>query len=207
MITIDIKEMYNNINTNKLLKIIELNLNNEKFNGNIIMELCNYDLKNANLIMHNNKVYEQTKSIPMGSPSSSIYARICMDYYLTIKNKEFETIGIREIAKNFDDIFMIVPKNNWQKTIQEWQNEMDLETKITREDENGCIEFLDTCIIHENDNTITTKWNKKEYASYRVTHNLTALDEIAKKAIINNRFMRTINLTSQNTYMTAYKLT
>lgn len=51
------------------------------------MEMIEYDITGANWITHDNKLYRQDKGIPMGSPTSTKYAEIYTNYFITINWK------------------------------------------------------------------------------------------------------------------------
>lgn len=58
MVTIDVQEMFNNINTDLLLKLIEININDKMINTSIIIDIVKYDLFENNYAKIKDKIYK-----------------------------------------------------------------------------------------------------------------------------------------------------
>lgn len=136
LVTLDVKEMFNNINRDKLLNIFKMNCNEEIYKTQTIIDMMEYNLNEGNMVIYNNKLYTQEKGVPMGAPSSGVYVRIYIDFLL-MKNDEIDGNGIRNISKNVDDIFMIVKGNKWKTFLKQLQEDMGLILKITTEYKEG----------------------------------------------------------------------
>lgn len=193
----DIKEMFNNIDTDKLINIIERHMDYKKYNRDTIMEMIRYDIKEANWVTTDGNIYKQNRGIPMGSPTSTIYAKIYTDYFFMINKEELEKNGVREIHKFIDDI-MIIHKKGCERKIKDiMEQELKLEMKIENEDENQEVEFLDIKIYIRQNGVVKTKWNKKKYVSNRTIHSKSQIDKKTKEATLLNRIIRTTKITSE----------
>lgn len=197
MVTMDVKEMFNNINTDLLVRLIKININDKMFNISIIMEMIKYDLFQNNYVKIKDNIYEQIKGVPMGSPSSAIYANIYIDYFIMLKEEEIKANGIRMMYKNVDDIFMITEKGKWKDILMKIGKDMKLDLKCQEENEEGEIEFLDIIIKREEDHTLTIRHNRKDHYSTRTVHKLSSQDELTKKAVILSKLQRTFDLSSE----------
>lgn len=102
--SVDIKEMFNKINKEDLSDIIRRYINSEIYNINTLMEMIYYDIQEANWVIHNNRIYKQIKGIPMGASTSSIYAKIYLDYYITLNWKDLRKSGLLKMYKYVDDV-------------------------------------------------------------------------------------------------------
>lgn len=191
----DIKEMFNAINTDKLLEIIARNMDYQEYNTDTIMDMIKYDTKEANWVANENKLYKQNKGIPMGSPSSTIYAKIYTDYFIMINWSELKRNGMNKIHKYVDDILIIHEKGAENKLKSILEQEMMLELKMDNSHEE--IEYLDIIIYKRNNQLLETKWNKKAYVSNRSIHRHSQINGKIKEATFINRIIRTTRITSE----------
>lgn len=197
LVTVDIKEMFNEINVNKLIEFISRNIDESIFNKDTIMDIIRYDIQGANMIQWDGKFYEQCKGVPMGGPSSCIYTKIYMDIFFTLRKDEFDNNGILVLGINVDDILLIVNKDkDWRKVLNNMSKDMELEMKINIEEDN-LVEFLDMQIINQKVyNEIGIRRHKKHYVSNRIVSKWTNINSKAKDGILSNHLNRTIDLTS-----------
>lgn len=191
----DIKDMFNTIDTDKLLEIIERHIDQETYNKDTIMDMIKYDIKEANWVMNDRVLYKQNKGIPMGSPTSTIYAKIYTDYFIMINAKELENNGLSTLRKYVDDI-LIIHKKGYDENIRSiLEKQMRLEIKM--EDKGKDVDYLDIKILTEPDGTLQTKWNRKEYVSTRQIHKFSQIARKTKEATLMNRVIRTMRITSE----------
>lgn len=197
---VDIKEMFNEIDTKQLMNIIYRFINKEKFNHKTIMEMTKYDLTEANWIMYKNNLYKQNQGIPMGAPTSTIYASIFLDYYITINYEEMTRKGLKNIFKYVDDILIINEKGRANDIIQILERDTGLKCNIEKNEKNEKNEsehtFLDMKILIEEGGNLKTCWNKKAYVSNRIINASSTQSWTTKIATISNRIQRTIDLTN-----------
>lgn len=191
----DIKEMFNTINTDILMEIIERHIDQRKYNKDTIMDMVKYDIKEANWILNDGILYKQNKGIPMGSPTSTIYAKIYTDYFIMINKKELERNGLRILRKYVDDILIIHKKGCEEEIRSILEKEMMLGIKM--EDKGIDVDYLDITILTQSNGSIETKWNRKEYVSSRSIHRLSQIARKTKEATLVNRIIRTTRISSE----------
>lgn len=93
----------------------------------------------------------------MSSPSSAVYAKIYVDYFLMLKEDEMKINGFRMLYKNADDIFIITEKGKWRDICMEIGKDMKLDSKFQEENDKGEIEFLDIIIKREEDHSLSIR--------------------------------------------------
>lgn len=194
---IDIKEMFNEINIEQLMNIINRFIDRKTYNSKTIMEMVKYDLTEANWITYENRLYKQNQGIPMGAPTSTTYANIFLDYFITINFEEMTRTGLRSIFKYVDDILIINEKDKAKDIIQILEKDTKLKFNIEEEKNKNEHTFLDMKILIEEDRMIKTSWNKKIYVSNRIINAASTQNWITKLATIKNRIQRTMELTNE----------
>lgn len=192
----DVKEMFNAINTEKLMNIIARHIDNKIYNRDTILNMATYDTKEANWVINDGQIYRQNGGIPMGSPTSTMYAKIFTDYFIMINWEELKRNGTKIIHKYIDDIMIIHEKECGEKIKKIMERDMGLELKMEKKEEGKEIEYLDMKIHIQQDGKINTKWNKKEYVSNRLIHSCSQIDYKIKEATLVNRIVRTTRITS-----------
>lgn len=196
IISIDIKEMFNKINKNKLMDILRRYIDNKTYNESTLMSMIEYDIQESNFAIYNHKIYKQNKGIPMGACTSSLYAKIFLDYYISLNQAELKKAGLIELYKYIDDILVICQKDKIDDIIDILKKETNLEYKVEKADEDG-IEYLDLKIEITNEGKIITRKYKKDYVSNRSMNAMSAQCWNTKMATITNIFQRSMNLTSK----------
>lgn len=194
IVSIDIKEMFNEINTKKLIDIINRYVDTDTYNNDTIKDMIEYDIRESNWAIYNKRLYKQHRGIPMGAPTSTLYAKLYLDYFITLNKTELEKAGMRKLFKYVDDIFIIAKKNQVTEIIKILGRETKLEFKI-EEKKNDKTTFLDMSLNVEN-GKIKTRKNKKEYTSNRTINAMSTQSLKTKLATIQNKLIRAINLTS-----------
>lgn len=192
--SIDIKEMFNKIDQDSLIDIIRRYINGHIYNVNTLIDMISYDIQKSNWVIYNRKIYKQNQGIPMGASTSSIYAKIYLDYYITLNWKELKKIRLIKLYKYVDDLLIINEKNTLDQIINLLNNETKLEHKTVSKP-NKEIEYLDI-IINIDNGIIQTRKYKKSYASNRTINAKSAQSWNTKNATITNRFQRSFNLSS-----------
>lgn len=125
----------------------------------------------------------------MGSPTSTMYAKIYTDYFITINWEELKNYGIQTVHKYIDDIIIIHERGCEEKIKNIMERELGLEMKMERKEKEGKeLEYLDIKIHIQRNGRIETQWNKKEHVSSRMIHSCVKNkgDHIGKQANKNN---------------------
>lgn len=192
----DIKEMFNAINTEKLIDIITRHINNTTYNRETIISMLVYDIKEANWIINDGNLYKQNKGIPMGSPTSTMYAKIFTDYFIMINWNELKNNGMKNIYKYIDDILIIHEKGHCEKIKNIMEKELELEMKMNAKEKE--LEYLDFKIHMQQGGKLLTQWNKKDFVSNRIIHSCSQINHQIKEATLINRIIRTARITSED---------
>lgn len=194
--SIDVKEMFNKIDKFKLMNILKRYIDNKKYNAPILMSMIEYDIQGSNLALYNHKIYKQNKGVPMGACTSSLYAKIYLDYYITLNQAALKEAGLIELYKYVDDILIICKKEKIVNIIDILSKETNLEYKIEKADKEG-VEYLDLKIETTEEGRIIIRKNRKEYMSNRSINAMSAQCWKTKMATITNMFQRSVNLSSK----------
>lgn len=196
MVTVDVKEMFNMIDTDKLISMVRRNINWREYNEEVVTEMMEYDLKEANYVEHKGRIYKQMKGIPMGAPSSCAYADTFLNIHIMLYEGRMEKCGIRNMSKYIDDIFFIAKKGKWEKILKEMEKDTGMEMKSEKEEEKGEVEFLDIKLSRK-EGEIEIERNKKKYMSKRHIHRMSNHNDKQKRETLISTVQRTINLTSK----------
>ncbi|XP_075167655.1 uncharacterized protein LOC142239767 [Haematobia irritans] len=125
------------------------------------------------------RVYEQLKGMPMGSPASPIIADIIMEELLDDVFKK--TTKPRVVTKYVDDIFAIIKRSDVEETLNAL-NSYNRQIQFTKEEElDQKLPYLDT-IVHRQGNQLKLNWYQKPTASGRL---LNFYSNHNKRIIIN----------------------
>lgn len=198
-ITADITDMYNTIDKNRLITIMEEFIEeNGKYQTNTIINLIKFDVFQNNNFIYDGKLYHQKLGLPMGAPTSGIYAEFFTDFYLNIKYHRLEMAGITNLYKYVDDLLLIGKNINTGNIQNILEKGMNLKFTFDRGDEiNNSIDFLDTNIKINNDtNKYITSWNKKYYTSSRLLNNRSHHPHTTKIGVLTSRILHILKITS-----------
>ncbi|XP_058449052.1 uncharacterized protein LOC131429013 [Malaya genurostris] len=103
----------------------------------------------------------------MGSPLSPILADIVMENLLKTATRQLP-FDIPVIRKYVDDLFMAIPKDKVQYTLDMF-NSYNPHLQFTKEEEsNNKLPFLDTIVTRQSDQTMSTMWYAKPISSNRL---------------------------------------
>lgn len=192
--SVDIKEMYNKIDQNSLIDIIRRYIDNQTYNRETLIDMIKYDIQGANWATYNKRIYKQTQGIPMGASTSSVYAKIYLDYYISLNWKDLKKAGLTHMYKYVDDLLIINKKGKLSQITDILNKETKLEHKTVKKEKEET-EFLDM-LININQGAIQTRKYKKPYMSNRTINANSTQSWHTKNATITNRFHRSIKLTS-----------
>lgn len=130
------------------------------------MELLLFCIKETRYFNYDDRIYEQRKGMPMGSPASPIMADIVMEILL---DTTFETLTEKPkiLTKYVDDIFVIIKRTEVDNTLKAL-NSFHSQLKFTVEEEkNYRLPYLD-CVVIRKDGNIKIDWYQKPTASGRL---------------------------------------
>lgn len=188
--TVDINDMYNNINHCELMIIIGKLINRNKYNYEILMKLIRFDIQDINYFVINDNIYKQSNGVPMGASTSSIYAEIYLDFKLNSIITYLKSIGVKKLIKYADDYFIVCNEKLISEVKYTMEQVFNIGTKMT-EPINKTITFLDVEIIYKNCE-IRTKWFKKKTVSNRLINYHSYQELFVKKCVIRNRIINAI---------------
>lgn len=186
MASFDVVSMFTNIQIELMMDIIHKKRNiiedDYKIRFDIFREILTFLLKTCAVFKFDDKSYKQNDSLAMGSPLSPILARILMTEITDrlIPNM----IQPKLLALYVDDSLWILKRNQVDIALN-LLNDFHPRIKFTCEREiDNRINFLDITIIRNKDNTISTNWYRKEFASSRLlnfhsTHEKSCIIETA----------------------------
>jgi hypothetical protein len=159
----DIVNMYTNIPTDIINNIITETLLKQDTHIKITREIIQIisSIHDQNYFIHNNQIFQQTESLPMGAPTSAILSEIYLQYVehniLNILSKYHKDSYSRYV----DDILIIYNKmkTNIEEVLGEF-NKIHKNLQFTVEQENSNTRnYLDISTLRKND--------KLEYNIYR----------------------------------------
>ena len=153
-VSFDINNMYSNVPTSDIEQIIEFICNQQFTDGLIKQELVNMSkiIIEQNYFKFDNRYYSQENGLAMGSPTSSIFSEIYLQY--TENPAVYDTLLHNKIMGYFryvDDILIIYDRTTTDidKVLESFSKLMPT-MKFTMEREiNNRINFLDITIIKE----------------------------------------------------------
>ncbi|XP_058816722.1 uncharacterized protein LOC131680001 [Topomyia yanbarensis] len=200
LVSFDVVSLYTNIPTELVTHDIIMDWRNIKVHTNInldlFLELVEFCIKSS-YFRFREKHYKQTFGTAMGSPLSPILADIIMENLLqtSIKRLPF-TIPV--IRKYVDDLFLALPKDKVQQTLDTF-NAYNQHLQFTKEEEiDNKLPFLDTVVTRHSDQTLSTRWYAKPIASGRLL-NYHSFHPLSMKMNVAQQFIKRVTgLTTDN---------
>ncbi|XP_075158137.1 uncharacterized protein LOC142231414 [Haematobia irritans] len=169
LISFDVVSLFPSIPINLAIQAIERKWtkieHQTKIPKDVFIDLVKFFIKDTRHFKYEDKVYEQLKSMPMGSFASPIIADIIMEELL---DDVFEKITKpRIITKCVDDIFAIIKRSDVEETLKAL-NSYNRQIQFTKEEEQDQkLPYLDA-IIHRQGNQLKLNWYQKPTASGRL---------------------------------------
>lgn len=170
LISFDVVSLFPSVPVNLALKIIS-----EKWNilegytcipKDFFLELVKFCIKDSRYFKYDEKFFEQTKGMPMGSPASPIIADIVMEELLDVSIKNMKTKP-KILTKYVDDLFGIIRKDDIEDTLKTL-NEFNRQIQFTMEREcNNKLPYLDAVVL-KHGNRLLLDWYQKPMASGRL---------------------------------------
>ncbi|XP_058840547.1 uncharacterized protein LOC131696034, partial [Topomyia yanbarensis] len=166
-------------------------------NLDLFLELVEFCTKNS-YFRFRDKHYVQTFGTAMGSPLSPILADIVMENLLQTSTKLLP-FAIPVIRKYVDDLFLALPKDKIALTLDTF-NAYNSNLQFTKEEESdNKLPFLDTLVIRNSDQTLSTQWYAKPIASGRLLNYHSFHPLSMKMNVAKNFIERVTRLTTDNT--------
>lgn len=104
---LDVRNMFTEVNTEKLLGLIDELIDEGIYNKEILMEMISYGIFKTNFFKFNKTLYTQGYGLQMGANTSIIYTEIYMDVCLNrCKGLLEKKCGVRKLWKYVDDILV-----------------------------------------------------------------------------------------------------
>ncbi|XP_039430331.1 uncharacterized protein LOC120413525 [Culex pipiens pallens] len=160
----------------------------------LFLELVEFLLDNSYFCFRG-KFYMQTFGTAMGSPISPILADLVMEILLlnVLRQLEFE---VPVLYKYVDDLLIALPNNKTHDTLALF-NSYNEHLQFTMEEERDSkIPFLDTVVIRNQDQTVSTEWFSKPIASGRLLNYLSFHPTGMKINVAANFIHRVTSLTT-----------
>lgn len=204
LISFDVVSLFPSIPINLALKTIEEKWNILEEHTNIpkelFLELLTFCIKESRYFKYEDKVYEQRKGMPMGSPASPVISDVVMEKLLDVSIEKMNTKP-RILTKYVDDIFAIVKKDAITDTLNTL-NSFHSQIQFTMEKENNNrLPYLDVTIIRQG-NLLKLDWYQKPTASGRL---INFYSKHPKRVIINtatNFIRRVLNISDKEYHKT-----
>lgn len=196
LVSFDVVSLFPSIPVDLALKIIEDRweeiTKHTKIPKDLFLKIMKFCIKDNRYFSYNNKIYTQTKGLPMGSPASPIVADIVMEKLLDTVISNL-AVKPKILTKYVDDLFIILRDSAIDEVLTKF-NGFHQNIKFTVEKEiNSRLPYLDILIIRGN-NGLKTDWYQKPTASGRIVN---FFSKHPKRIIINtakNLINRILNL-------------
>lgn len=196
MVSFDVVNLFPSIPINVALDILRNKWTEIKSYTNItldlFMEILTFCIKDTRYFKYEDKIYEQRKGMPMGSPASPIMADVVMEHLL---DTTLATLNERPkiLTKYVDDLFLIIKKTELDNTMKAL-NSFHRQLQFTVEKENDCkLPYLDTIVIRHG-NTLKMNWYQKPTASGRMINFYSKHPRRTKINTANNFIRRVLQI-------------
>lgn len=191
--TLDIKDMFTNINTAAAIRAVEKRINNNTIKTiipiDLIITLMRFVTSYSTEITFNGNTFKQIRGLRMGSCLSQILADfvtedIIDDTFIHMSLPKFFT-------KYVDDCAIMATSEHTERILQKLNaNNNGILLTLTMEDTDGDITYLDTVLHNTHAFAIFTRWQPKIYASNRIlnyisTHHRNMKINTAKSFVSN----------------------
>ncbi|XP_073847788.1 uncharacterized protein [Musca autumnalis] len=166
----------------------------------LFIDMLNMCIKDSRYFLYNDKIYEQLKGMPMGSPISPIIADIIMEKLLD-ESMEKLTTKPRILTKYVDDIFCIVKRDEVDTTLN-ILNAYNQQLRFTMESEkNNQLPYLDSLVIRQ-ENKLMLDWYQKPTASGRIINYNSKHPRRIKINTATNFIRRVLNISDKRFHAT-----
>lgn len=170
LVSFDVISLFPNIPINLALKAVKDKWSLlESFTNipqDLFMEILTFCIKETRYFKFEDKIYEQKKGLPMGSPASPVIADILMEVLLDTSLEKM-TRKPRILTKYVDDLFCIVKRDEITMTLS-ILNEFDRRIQFTMEEEiDNKLPYLDSVVIRRG-NLLKLDWYHKPTATGRL---------------------------------------
>lgn len=198
-LTFDIKQMFDELPVDSIISIIEEHAQSmdAEYDIDTLMKLVKMDLTMTNYFTINRQLYKQAKGVPMGAPTSTLYAAIYVETCITREYKDITDNKMKRIWVYVDDILIYTTAKMFMTVKTCLERVLKMEVKGEEENTEGKLEFLDISIINKH-RFVQTAWFKKPIRSERLLNFHTYMSEATKKNVICERYRKAIDVTDHN---------
>ncbi|XP_055585338.1 uncharacterized protein LOC129738171 [Uranotaenia lowii] len=194
MVSFDVISLFTNIPRDLVIRDIinrwDTIKPHTKINLDLFLEIVSFCM-HASYFVFRGTHYIQKEGTAMGSPLSPILGDLVMDTLLDSVQKQL-SYTIPTLRKYVDDLFLIVPADQLQHTLNVF-NGYHHNIQFTCEEEcEGKLPYLDMTVIRQPDNTIQTEWFIKPIASGRLL-NFNSIHPLSQKIAIMQNFIDRVN--------------
>ncbi|XP_062705294.1 uncharacterized protein LOC134287463 [Aedes albopictus] len=199
LVSFDVVSLFTNIPKDLVIRDIIMNWDTigkaTNINLDLFLEMVSFCI-DSSYFKFRDKFYQQTFGTAMGSPLSPILAEVVMEVLLRTVTKRL-SFPLPVIKKYVDDLFVALPEDQIEHTLQIF-NSYNQHLQFTVEKEaDGRLPFLDTLVIRNPDQTISTQWYSKPISSGRLL-NFHSFHPISMKINVAANFIKRVTLLTTN---------
>lgn len=170
LVSFDVISLFPSIPINLALKTIKDKWEIlEKFTTipqELFMEILTFCIKETRYFKYDDRLYEQKKGMPMGSPASPVIADVIMEVLLDTSLEKMKKRP-KILTKYVDDLFGIVKREEIDNTLT-ILNSFHRQIQFTMEEEtNNRLPYLDSVVIRQG-HLLKLDWYQKPTASGRI---------------------------------------
>lgn len=162
----------------------------------VFLDCLNFFICDAAFFGFDGQIYKQIKGLAMGNRLAQILAEIKTNHALQNAVNEFCASSISIMYKFVDDIFSSIHRDRIHDVMNAISREVAMKITVTRENVDHEIEFLDCTFKRNPDNSISSRWFKKECSCLQIINFHSSHPWIMKRNIINQMIKKAITMTS-----------
>lgn len=172
----------------------------------LFIESISFLIEHSCYFLFDGEVYRQAKGLTMGNMLSQMLAEIATNYATKRAIQKIDTQDISFLGKYVDD-FGGAMKQSVITTFEEELTSVMKGLKIKRTDESstGSITFLDTLILRNEDQVVTTRWWFKECSAMQILNYHSFHPMQMKWNVVNEYVRHAIRITSPELMHTTVK--
>lgn len=141
-------------------------------------------------------IYHQSKGLAMGNRLAQILAEIRTNYALLKALAEIDAYTMSFLYKYVDDVFTSVHSEHIDAVSQLIRSHVGMDITIESENKHSEVTFLDCTFKRNQDNTLSSRWYKKECCSMQVLNFHSYHPWHIKRNVVLNMIKNALSITS-----------